>query len=108
MIQRFYLYLVGLLHNAIPQTVSCPWYRRILLRVAFSTHLTMPKLSLWCWRMSRKWALERTHVAMAAYSTGLMMGMADDTECNHKWIGGVDAAFMACTVCGELRDGFGV
>lgn len=53
--------------------VSASWWRVLLVNLAFSWHMVRPRLSAYAWRMSRFLATEKTHMALAAYCSGVMM-----------------------------------
>lgn len=54
-------------------TISASWWRVLLINLAFAWHLTRPKWSTFVWRLSRFAATERTHMALAAYCSGVMV-----------------------------------
>ncbi len=57
-----------------PQTVSAPRWRVFFLRCSLRFNAAnMPKRSNFCWRVSRLWARESTHQALAAHFVALMI-----------------------------------
>ncbi len=49
-------------------------FRRWLIRAAFNFRfMGQERLSNACWKWSKVWAVERTHPALAAYATKLLM-----------------------------------
>lgn len=63
----------------IPQRVKAPWWRCRLMALAFKLR-NQPKLSKPFWVLSRLWASDKTHMALSAFFTGLMMGAISKGE----------------------------
>lgn len=54
-------------------TISASWWRVMLVNLAFKWHMVRPEWSARAWRLSRFMATERTHMALAAYCSGVMV-----------------------------------
>ncbi len=53
--------------------ITPSFWRVLLLNLAFAWHMTRPRLSRYAWRLARFAASERTHMALAAYCSGVVM-----------------------------------
>lgn len=80
-----------------PQRISVWFWRRWLVQLAFLWNMSnRPVLSKISWRMSRWFASEYTHAALAAYCSGIMInarlnGEYEDPEpsvSEEQWIDG--------------------
>lgn len=61
--------------------VTAPWWRCVLMSAAFNLRNTRFKpLANILWYLSRLWATEKTHMALSAFFTGLMMGAISKGE----------------------------
>jgi len=68
-----------------PQRISLWFWRRWLVQLAFIWNLSnRPVLSKIAWRMSRWFASDNTHAALAAYCSGIMINARLNGEYEDK------------------------